>query len=172
MSFSILVGITDDLKPEYPENPAWNNSAFKWLRCLPPGSKGRVGRDIATGMLRSYGFTPMTGKNTTILVNGSTVEVRFALMWDNGIIKYENIRDRKFDYILCFALLPSDALAWLIPKEQIWKDSSIRKDVVGIKSQHKGADAWLTINPHEPHLWLKQFGGTLEEMIQAAQSSL
>jgi len=146
MSFATIEGITNSLISEYPESQAWNASPFSWIRHLPPGSKNVVGRHVATGLLQAYGITA-TSHTQQIRVNGQGISVKVALKWQQGIIKFQNIRDTNFDYALCLGLYPNRAFGWLIPKSEIWLDHSIRKDRSGVTSQHKGADAWVHVNP-------------------------
>jgi hypothetical protein len=95
-----------------------------------------------------------------------------AMRWEKGIIKFQNIRDIDFEHILCFAIYPNDAYAWIIPKTEVWLNGAIRKDRTGITSQHKGADAWIHIDPSSPHNWLKPFGGTIAQAMKVAKTAL
>lgn len=171
MSFKTLVKITDSLTAKYPATKEWEDSSFNWLRGLPPASKGAIGRDIGSGLLYAYGFTP-GAKKYELRVNGQGVLVRVATKWKGNSVKFQNIRDIEFDHVLCVGLYPKKAYAWLVPKEQIWLKKSIRKDRPGIKPQHKGADAWITVDPTNVPAWLQPFGGTIEDMIKIAKTSL
>jgi len=98
--------------------------------------------------------------------------VKTSLMWNKGSIKFQNIRDNEFDFVLCLGIYPHKAFGWLIPKNEIWVNGAILKDRPGIKSQHKGADAWVHIDPDNVQAWLKPYGGTIDEMIKVAKKSL
>lgn len=171
MSFKTLVAITDDLVKYYPKNTAWQSSSFNWIRGLPPGSKGTVGRNIATGLFNHYGLTATTHKSQ-IRVNGNGISVKLALMWDSGVLKFQNIRDTDFDFALCLGLYPSHAFGWLVPKGEIWANHAVRNDRPGITRQHKGADAWIHIEPKSPHKWLEPFGGSIDDLVHVAKHSL
>lgn len=171
MSFKMLQQITDNLISEYPESQAWSDSPFSWIRHLPPGSKGVIGRHIGSGLLQSYGLTP-TARTHQLRVNGQGIIVRVAMIWEKGLMKFQNIRDGNFDHVLCFGLCPHAAFAWLIPKNQIWVDHAIRTDRPGITRQHKGADAWISIDPDNVRAWLKPYGGTIEQAMTLAKKSL
>ncbi len=80
MSFKTLVGITDSLIAKYPATKEWDDSSFNWLRGLPPASKGAIGRDIGSGLLFAYGFTPGSYKYE-LRVNGRGVLSRVAMKW-------------------------------------------------------------------------------------------
>lgn len=171
MSFKTLVKITDSLIAKYPATKEWDDSSFNWMRGLPPASKGAIGRDIGSGLLFAYGFTP--GANRYELrVNGQGVLVRVATKWKENTVKFQNIRDIQFDHVLCIALYPKKAYAWLIPKEEIWVKGAVRTGRSELKPQHKGADAWLTVDPIGVPAWLEPYGGTIEDMIKVAKTSL
>ncbi|MDQ2924290.1 MAG: hypothetical protein M3R43_01825, partial [Acidobacteriota bacterium] len=82
------------------------------------------------------------------------------------------IRDIDFEHVLCIGLYPKKAYAWLIPKNEIWLNNAVRKDRPGIKPQHKGADAWITVDPTSVPAWVAPYGGTIEDMIKVAKIKL
>lgn len=170
-NFKTVVSITNDFIAEYPQSTAWQDSPFNWIRCLPPGSKGVIGRAIGSGLLQSNGFT-VTARTNQLRVNAQGILVRIALMWEEGVLKFQNLREPDFDHVLCFGLCPNEAFAWFIPKEEVWKDGTVRTDNAGVTAQHKGADAWISINLSSVPLWLKPYGGTLDEMVKVAKTAL
>jgi hypothetical protein len=171
MSFKTVEKITNSLISEFPQTKEWDESPFNWIRGLPPASKGAIGRYIGSGLLQAYGFSPTTHRYE-LRLNGQKILARMALKWEGNIIKFQNIRDVDFNHVLCLGLYPNKAFAWLIPKNQIWLNRVVRKDRPGVTSQHKGADAWINIDPANPQSWLKVYGGTIDEMIKVAKSSL
>lgn len=171
MSFKTLVGITDSLIASYPASTEWDDSKFNWIRGLPSASKGAIGRDIGSGLLFAYGFTPSSYKYS-LRVNGHAVLVRVATKWKGSIVKFQNIRDTDFAHVLCIALYPHKAYAWLIPKNEIWHNNNVRADRAGVKRQHKGADAWLSVDPTKPYDWMKPYGGTIDEMVKVAKATI
>ena len=171
MSFKTLVKITDSLIPKYPASTAWNDSSFNWIRGLPSARKGAIGRDIGSGLLYAYGFTPGAYRYE-LLVNGQTVLVRVAMKWEGNTVKFQNIRDNTFDHALCIALYPKSAYAWLVPKGEVWANGRVRKDRLGVKAQHKGADAWIHVDPKNVQPWLQPYGGTIDDMIKVAKHEL
>lgn len=171
MSFKILEAIATDLQSEYPENLAWATSSLAWIRTLPPASKGTVGRNIASGLLQSCGLTVSASKQT-LRVNGRRISVKTSLMWEAGLVKFQNIRNSKSDLLLCLGLYPGKSYGWLIPEGEIWLNGAIRMDRPGVTQQHKGADAWLEVHPEDPPTWLETYGGTTDELMKVARSSL
>lgn len=171
MSFKALVEITNSLITDYPESKAWADSPFNWIRSLPPNSKWSIGKIAICGLFQHYGLTATTYRHQ-IRVNATGISPKIALMWEKGVIKFQNIRDTDFDFVLCLGLYPHGAYGWLIPKDEIWVDHAIRKDRLGITSQHKGADAWVHVDPDNVQAWLQPYGGTIDEMIKVARKSL
>lgn len=171
MSFNILETIAANLVAEYPETQAWSDSSFNWIRTLPPASKGAIGRNLASGLLQQYGLT-VTARRGLLRVNGLRISVKTSLMWGAGTIKFQNIRDTNFDFVLCLGIYPHKAYGWLAPKNEIWADGRIRSDRPGVTKQHKGADAWIDVDPDSVQGWLKPYGGTIDAMIKVAKVSL
>lgn len=171
MSFKALEKITNSLIGSYPATQEWNDSPFNWIRGLPPASKGVVGRFTGSRLLQDYGFT-VTAYRFELRVNAQSILSRMATKWEGDIVKFQNVRDIKFDHVLCLALYPKSAYAWLIPKSEIWLNGKVRADRLGVRSQHKGADAWIDVNPKSAHPWLKPYGGTIDDMIKVAKTAL
>jgi hypothetical protein len=171
MSFKTLESISAALSTEYPEAQAWANSSFNWIRIQPPASKGAIGRNLASGLLQSYGFTVSTGQYL-LRINGLGITVKTSLMWNAGAIKFQNIGNTSFDFVLCLGIYPNKAFGWLIPKSDIWVNGVVRKDRPGVTRQHKGADAWIDVDPDNVQGWLKPYGGSIDALIKVAKTSL
>jgi hypothetical protein len=90
--------------------------------------KGAIGRDIGSGLLFAYGFTPGSYRYE-LTVNGQAVLSRVATKWKGSTVKFQNIRNIDFQHVLCVALYPKKAYAWLIPKEEVWINDVDRKDL-------------------------------------------
>ena len=170
-NYETVVATTNDFLNDFPQDSAWKDSPFAWIRSLPPASKGVVGRAIASSLLQANGLT-VYARRTQLRVNAQGILVRVALMWKEGILKFQNVREPNFDHVLCIGLCPNEALAWLIPKDEVWQNGTVRTDRAGITAQHKGADAWLSITLNNIQPWLKQYGGTLDEMLKVAGTQL
>jgi hypothetical protein len=171
-NFDELQNIANGLLGKYPEDQAWNGSSFNWMRRLPPGSKHVVGRSMLAVLLNQNGMTA-TFHKSQIRVNGNGISVKVALMWQDGIIKFQNIRDTNFDHLFCFALYPQKAFGWLIPKNELWVGAKVNKaHHPSVTSQHRGADCWVHIDPADPKPWLKAYGGTIDQAMAVAKKSL
>ncbi|MDQ0755054.1 hypothetical protein QFZ61_001041 [Arthrobacter sp. B3I4] len=95
-------------------------------------------------------------------LNGVLVQVKFSTLWDSGFYRFQQIRDRDYDYCLCFGLAPFDMNAWLIPKE------ILDRHVIGTRGQHTGAGSnetwWLEISPSAQESWLDECGNQLADV--------
>jgi len=94
------------------------------------------------------------------------------MKWEGNTVKFQNIRDTNFDHVLGIAVYPKSAYAWLIPKHEIWFNGSIRTSRLGVKAQHKGADAWIHVDPKNVQPWLQPYGGTIEQAMKLAKTAL
>jgi len=171
MSVKTLEKITGTLKAKYPASKEWDSSEFDWIRGLPPASKGVIGRYVGYALLQHYGLT-VTAYKYELRINGQGVLVRMGTKWVGNVLKFQNIRNNPFDHVLCIGLYPKSAYAWLVPKDEIWKDGVVRDDRDGVKKQHKGADAWISVDPKKVQDWLEPYGGTIDEMIKVAKTNL
>ena len=171
MSFDTLVSITNDLEPQYLHSSIWQGSPFAWIVSLPPGSKGAIGRDIISGLMQANGLTPGL-RGFSLVVNGQDVVVKTAMLWDQGVLKFQNIADTQFDHVICLGLFPTSAMGWIIPKSEIWSNGSIRTDRAGVTSQHEGADAWISFEPASIPDWLMPYGGSIEQLMQVMMVQL
>jgi hypothetical protein len=110
-----------------------------------------------------------------VKVKSLSFPVKTFFMWGAGNIKFQNIRDNKFDFVLCQGIYPSASFGWLIPKEEIWVDGELQERP-GLTLQHGGSgggdDAWIGVNPRDVHDWMKPYGGTTNALIKVAQTSL
>jgi hypothetical protein len=95
------------------------------------------------------------------IVNGHRIEVKFSTLWTSGVYKFQQIRDQKYDHLLCLGLSPSAAHCWVLPKDVLLQY------VIGHMGQHTGAagtdTAWLSFQANRPYDWMRPYGGSLEE---------
>jgi hypothetical protein len=172
-NFDELRNIADGFAGQYPEDMAWNGSSFNWMRRLPAPRKNVVVRTMLAALLSLNGLTATLGSKRQIRVNGNGISIKMAMMWEAGIVKFQNFRgDLDFDFVFCLALYPTRAYGWIIPKDEIWKNGKFNTANAGITSQHRGADAWLDIDPVKPAPWLAAYGGTIDQAIAIAKKSL
>jgi len=164
--FTELSAVASGLADMYRPSPAWRGSPFKWVQSLPPGRRGAVGRQLFQQWARNQGLQAEThtspDRQIFVVANGAQVQVKLSTLWRNGFYRFQQIRDRDFDFCLFLGLSPQSVHAWLVPKEVL------DVHVIGHLGQHTGAGAsetaWVTVYPKEVPGWLEPFGGSLERV--------
>ena len=171
-NFDALKVIANQLLKNYPESQAWNESSFRWIREQAPGTKHVIGRSMLAVLLNGNELTATLSRGQ-IRVNGNGISVKVAMMWEKGIIKFQNIRDIDFDFAFCFAMYPNKAYGWLIPKSEIWKQGKVntRATRASLASMREPTRL-IHIDPENPRAWLKPYGGTIDQAIAIAKKSL
>ena len=168
--YNIIVDISKKLESQYQKDSVeWEKSYFAWLRDYPSGRKGAIGKKLVTSWLKEHSFNVQKGlgKGSGVdrIVEGKCVAIKTSTPWqNNGGYTFQQLRDQKYDLVICLGLSPFDAHCWVIPKDDVlrlWKKEG------KIKTQHggkKGADtAWINFQANSPPKWLAPFGGSLSE---------
>lgn len=166
--FEYLTQILGGLESRYLGTQGWEESPFKWIPALPAATKGAIGRQLVISWAHTLGLFPqqVTKQSQIYLdLNGTLIQVKFSTLWGSGYYRFQQIRDRDYDYCLCFGLAPFDMNAWLIPKE------ALDAHVIGTKGQHTGAASsetwWLELSPNTQETWVCDFGNQLADVGQA-----
>ena len=152
--------IRDDIQKKKTE---WEDSPFRWVIGLPAGTKGKLGALLIRQwcILKGLTIDRSPDSEADLLVNGHRVEVKFSTLWQEGIYKFQQIRDQNYEVIICLGISPHDAHCWVIDK------AKLREKVIGHMGQHTGKGSketsWLTVDPTSPPDWLTEFGGSLSE---------
>lgn len=158
--FIMLAAVGNYLRGDLEEaNDLWQNSPFEWILGLAPRKKGKLGGDLIASWLASKGFRFEAAKNSSemLLAGELKFATKFSTLWTNGIYKFQQIRPRGYDYIICLGLSPFDAHCWVLERKYA---------IANAKPQHKSGkvvDYWIEINPRKPDDWIQNCGGTLEQ---------
>lgn len=169
-SEAILLGkISEELQSEYEsDDSAWIGSPFAWIKARPSRQKGAIGERLVQNWCESKGFkVARTGdSDADRSIRGRRVEIKFSTLWkDNGIYKFQQIRDQDYEYCFCLGISPFEAHAWFIPKKELLKLSDERPELAYQHGGKKGTDTrWLSFEAAKPPAWLKPFGGTLTKV--------
>jgi hypothetical protein len=171
LDFNLLASaanyIKSDLEKDY---EAWKESPFEWVLKLPPGSKGKLGKQLIFQWcaLKGLSVDRCPDVEADMLINGHRVEVKFSTLWKVGIYKFQQIRDQNYEYSVCLGVSPSEAHCWVISKD------ILRRYVIGHMGQHTGVSgretAWFPVDPNSPPSWLNPCGGTLHQAFLVLRS--
>lgn len=169
--FDLLAVAANYIKNEFDKDTsAWKGSPFEWVLRLPSGSKGKLGKRLVYQWcaLKGLSIDSSPDSDADMLVNGHRVELKFSTLWENGIYKFQQIRDQNYEYAVCLGISPFEARCWVISKK------ILRKYVIGHLGQHTGSGgqetAWFTVNPQSPPDWFSPCGGTLDQAYRVLKS--
>lgn len=151
----------DYINPE--QDRLWKDSPFDWIRRLPSRRKGKVGEQLVAGWCAAKGLdvTASGDSDADRIIAGKRVEIKMSTLWENGIYKFQQLRDQDYAYVICLGISPFDAHCWVIPKAVVWARAP---------SQHGGARGsdtrWLSFEAASPAAWLADYGGRLAQVWQ------
>lgn len=172
----VLVDKAATLEPNYMKsNREWVDSPFAWILPCPPAQIGAIGKHLVTDWLESQGFTvmPFVGKGADRIVNNKRVAIKFSTLWDEGIYKFQQIREQEYEILICLGISPFDAHAWVFSKEFLMEQRGI---LPGLDIQHAGKGgqdtAWIDVRLGAPEQWLSQGGGTLRSATKVLSELL
>jgi hypothetical protein len=169
--FNLLASAANFIRREFERDQLpWEGSPFVWILNLPSGSKGKLGKRLVYQWcaIKGLSIDSSPDSEADMLVNGHRVEIKFSTLWQNGIYKFQQIRDQNYEYAICLGISPYEAHCWVVSKK------ILRKNVIGHLGQHTGSGgqetAWFTVNPQSPPEWLSACGGTLEQAYKVLKS--
>ena len=178
-----MVEIAGKLKLDYSDSKnRWKDSPFEWMISLPSRSKGAAAESLMRKFLEQHDFDvadSTVGSEADMNVNRYNVEVKFSTLWkDDGSYRFQQIRDQKYDILLCLGISPDAAHAWVICKSQINggdfpTERTTKGDWGRFRYQHGGdegdGNTWWVIlnNPPSAPSWMRPQGGDLAGMCEA-----
>lgn len=156
----LLAGIAGTLQADYlDDGAAWIESPFAWIKTRPSRQVGKIGEQLVAGFCAAKGLNVLRSSDSDAdrIIEDRRVEIKLSTLWRNGSYVFQQIRDQRYDTLLCLGLSPFDAHAWVIDKRDI--------PFGRLAHQHggvRGTDTWwLQIDPKRPPTWLKNHPGTL-----------
>lgn len=166
----LLVGIADSLRGEYvdPAHDPWAGSPFAWIKQRPSRQVGKIGEQLVAGWAaaRDLDVVKSPDSEADKMISGRRVEVKFSTLWEAGVYKFQQIRDQRYEFVVCLGIAPQDAHCWVIPKSYL---VAHRFRLAGLGQQHGGKSGrdtwWLSFVPSNPPAWLKPFGGNLGDAM-------
>jgi len=163
----IVGSIAQTLEVEYVASDGlqWAESPFGWIKTRPARQIGAIGERIVSKWALSKDFTVERSLNSDAdrIIAGHQIEIKLSTLWaDDGLYKFQQIRNQEYEYVFCIGISPFNVNAWFIPKSELVATRP------GLSHQHGGASGsdtmWLSVDPLAVHDWLKPFGGTLTKV--------
>lgn len=170
--FQLLVGIANSLKGEYvnPAHDPWAGSPFAWIKQkLSSRQIGKIGEQLVAGWVaaRDFDVTKSPDSEADKVINGRRVEVKFSTLWGVGVYKFQQIRDQRYDFVVCLGISPHSGHCWVVPKNDLL---SHHFQLDGFDHQHGGKTGrdtwWLSFALENPPVWLRRFGGDLGDAMK------
>jgi hypothetical protein len=162
--FNLLAAAANYIKRDLEKSyVAWEGSPFEWVLKLPPGSRGKLGKQLVFQWcaLKGLSVDRSPDSEADMLINGHRVEIKFSTLWAAGMYTFQQIRDQNYEYCVCLGISPFEAHCWVVSK------SILKQHVIGHMGQHTGAEgkdtAWFSVEPQNPPDWLAPCGGTLDQ---------
>ena len=148
---------------------AWHESPFHWIRARSSRQRGAIGERLVSRYLARQGFEVARSPDSDAdrVIAGKRVEIKLSTLWQNGVYRFQQLRDQHYDFVLCLGISPFTAHCWVLPKAELLKGWRNRSR--GVTPQHggkSGADtAWLSVDPENVPEWLSRWGGRLSNEI-------
>jgi hypothetical protein len=162
--FELLATAANYIRADFMQDDlAWQGSPFEWVLKLPPGSKGKLGKQLVFQWcaLKGLAVDRSPDSQADMLINGHRVEIKYSTLWKTGIYRFQQLRDQNYEYCVCLGISPNTAHCWVVSKV------ILKKYVIGHLGQHTGSGgqetAWFPVNPNEPPDWVVPCGGTLDQ---------
>jgi len=133
---------------------------------LPARKKGKLGGKLVASWCSSQGLFPERGGDSSeaLVFNGIRYAIKFSTLWTSGIYKFQQIKSKGYDYLICLGISPFEAHCWVFKKDYAIEHG---------KPQHKGANGaeyWISINPKAIPEWAKDYGGSLDQALGILKS--
>jgi site-specific DNA-methyltransferase (adenine-specific) len=151
--------LRDELQGESEETDnLWKNSPFGWVLQLSAAKKGKLARQLVYIWCQRRGLSVgYTRGSNPLMVNERQIAIKMSTLWADGKYKFQQIRDKGYDYVVCLGISPFELHCWIFEREYAIKNAT---------PQHKsatGAEYWIAINPNKIDDWAKKCGGTLDQ---------
>lgn len=167
--FSLLARIASDLEGQYTDDFAmWDGSPFQWIKTRPSRQVGAIGEKLVRHwcVAKNINVARSPDSQADLIIEGARIEVKYSSLWtDNGIYKFQQIRDQDYDYCFCLGISPFQAHAWFIPKAELMIDKP--PTLIPQHGGQAGRDTrWLSFQADAPPQWLSRYGGSLTEVYR------
>ena len=146
----------------------WEKSEFSWLAFSASGTKHVVGKELAVHLCNSNGFDATIAKNlqqdnVSFLIEKRRACLKFAMLGEDGLYIFEQIRDRDYQILFLLGLSPQDAHIWIFHKDKCLPYLTIQHQEGKEKWMHIRPQNSEWINPSSPPEWMRKQSGKLAE---------
>lgn len=162
--------ISQSLHDDYPgDDDFWKESPFAWIRKEPSRRVGAIGEKLVEKFLAAKDFnvfkSPDSDADRVIDGIGRT-EIKFSTLWKSRLYKFQQIRNQRYDVLICLGVGPFDAHCWALPKRTVETNWGTKR----LPYQHAGKTGrdtvWLSVDPASVPDWLRPYGGTLADAVR------
>lgn len=113
-----------DVIKENTPNSVWVGAPLESFRSVANTNRGDIGEEFVTRYLKSLGLSvvkaPSRNREWDIEILGQKLEVKTASEDSGGAFQFNHIRlDRKYGYLLCLGVRPSELLFGLWSKGEV-----------------------------------------------------
>lgn len=163
-----LISAASALKDKYiriEDADPWAGSPFAWIRGLPSRQVGKIGEQLVDRWCSDNRLPVRRSPDSEAdrVICGRRVEIKFSSLWKSGTYTFQQIRDQNYYSVICLGISPFEAHCWIIDK------ATLREYVIDHTPQHRGRAGtdtfWLSVNPKNPHPWLRPCGGPLAQAM-------
>jgi len=167
--YRVLAGISRGLEAEYAEQgQEWVGSPFAWIKTRPSRQVGAIGERLVAGWLAARGFNVARSGDSEAdrVVENRRIEIKLSTRWANGNYKFQQLRDQRYDLVVCLGISPFAAHCWVLPKADVMRLWKVENKIPSQHGGQAGEDtAWLDVKIDSVPEWLGAYGGSLPQAI-------
>ncbi len=155
--YLMLAASITHLQEAFEENNPWYNSPFEWVLDANRQQKSLIVSRLFETWCKHNGFSfeKLGDAEDLCIINGYQIAVKFCMLLDDGMYRFQPIRNDDYDYVLCIGISPEQAHGWVFEREA----------VIG-KSIYSETSDQIHVNPKSLDAWLSDCGGSLGQTAQ------
>ena len=116
-----LAAISAALKADYVREGAldpWDGSPFAWIKTRPSRQVGKIGEQLVAGWCAAKGFdvTATGDSEADRVIGGCRMEIKFSTLWESGSYTFQQIREQRYEHLICLGISPFNAHCWVLSK--------------------------------------------------------
>ena len=149
----------DKSSQDYKKNgEQWIHSRYGWMRVLSSATRGKLGRQLAWGLIDRVLSCQVEGNRWGLVVNNKRISVKTSMLWEKGNYKFEQLKktqgEHEVDFFFLLGISPNNVHVWVVASRYYEK----------FKKQHGEDSRWFGIDPQNPEAWEEYIvGGELDD---------